>query len=463
MAEALKQATEILTLKATVLSRESPLQIELSLERFRSGRNVLENVWQVSAQELGVPSAIAQVGDAPLTLPEAVLRPLIDAVDRAANDHGWREPLWLHFVKPYGVVGALDWESQLSTALSRPVFRLPDFLEVVRVHPSRMEAVIICDLPTDEPVFDVPGQMHALVETLAEGLHSWPTKFNLFVPERWRTDVERALADQYEVVIHTSPGRPVRWLDWVSESLAGQRVDWVQFLVHADATEMTPSLAFTGGPGVGESRITSDFISPSEVALCLNRLSVWGCGFASPPGSSAAALRYFADATAQARPGPVLFENLEAPDWRSTLPARLECLFFPDPGRLRIDPNPGGFLYVQPERLGVMIGADRSPAPHDPASGEPGVVAAPEPAWVVSANTFITTARQEWGLSTALGSLSAPASLIEPDVWTANAVGAFEQVSPMMGSKLVVSAAEDTLKALSNLTSAAIFSKGEDE
>lgn len=441
MADMIKTSTGILTLKVSLLAQEDPTQVELKLERFEEGQNILQNDWRVMAADIGVAAAVDR-GDMPLTLPEPILADLAGAVGAAAVDDHRQEPLWLHFAKPYGMIGGLDWETQLSQAAARPVFRLPDFLENIRVHPPEIRAAIVCDLPTDEPVFDVVGSVFNMFSVLQAGAGFRPLHIDIFVAEIFQADLTTALQGA-PVQVHAAPETGGGWLEWISQATAGQCIDWLQFICHADTTDLSPSLAFTRGPCAQNSRLTASYISPGELARFLDSASAWGCGFAAPP-DGAAALRLFADAAAQARAGPVLFQDIGRAAWSDELNERLACLLHPGVRDMMLAPNPGGFLYVQPERLGLTL---RQPAPPvldlKSAIWET-VAAAPsppaeQPAWAVSADMFLTAARRDWGLAEKIGAVMA-----EPDA----------------APREPVSVAEDTLKALEQLTITAAEQEG---
>jgi hypothetical protein len=457
MASIIKRSTGILTLKVTLLTYEQ--QLELSLERFRHGENVLESVWRAPLDQFAIPPSVSQASQAIVRLPESVVQGLRDAVEAAAEYP--YEALWLHLVKPYGLLGALDWESALIEALGRPIFRLPDFLEPLRYHPDKLNIALICDLPTDEPPFDVFDCLRQLIETLLAAVDR-PTTFHIFAPEPWGrpSPTFDAMRQEYPHLdllypVPASPGED--WLAWVARSLDGQAVDWVQFLAHADAYEGAACLAFAAHPSHGRRGATTDYLLPAEIGQVLNLISAWGVGFANPPGVSPDPLRYFADAVAQTRAGPVLFECLGRDDWRAALASRMGALFEPYWPNAGANAYAGGFLYVQPERLGLALSdAQRGPPTSLSIAMASGVV---QPGWALSANSFLATTRQEWGLGTALGSLSAPQTLSEPGVWQANTVGAFERIE-LKTTGGVLGAAEDTLKALADLTAQTLDLKG---
>ena len=157
--------------------------------------------------------------------------------------------------------------------------------------------------------------------------------------------------------------------------------------------------------GVNESTLTlsgrrRDLVSSSSVAdvtTLLNRLGAWSAvisGVVGSPGEPA--LRHFADALAQARPGPVLFHSLASGN-DADLFTTCDILFAP--GERDQPPLKHGFLYCTPALLqGDGIGHAVKDVPSAPANdllSQAASAAAPDAAsiqalsWVASAQRVV--------------------------------------------------------------------------
>ena len=422
MVYVLKERHHLLALRITRPSLDQSGNVVLELQRIEQGVNTLGNRWEVSAADLGAAAAIGPSNPGLVSLPPGVLTPLTEIVEQTAEDD---EPLWLHLVKPYGVLGALDWEGALTPHLSRAVLRVPDFLERPRENRNTLTVALICDLPSDEPRFDLRHEALSIASEILQASPRPDTVIHIFASRVWADRITASPPVPSKVVVHTPQadpdGRPLTWMRWIEAALGGQSVDLIHFLAHGYMVEQSPALALTKSPDIAEKEPAALFVGTDDIALTLTRTGAWACGFSIPPdASSGAAVRYLADNVAQARPGPVFCHALTG----GSSPALGEWtrfLFSPNPA-----PAPrgiDGFAYCQPDLVfgtvfvasgAVQAATVASPGPDPIAAAEiadpsPGGVL--DPAWVSAAKRFsesVALQGQRWTATGVPGQGSEP-------------------------------------------------------
>ncbi|MCA3586123.1 hypothetical protein [Phenylobacterium sp.] len=421
MAYFLKERHHLLALRITRPSLDQSGKVVLELQRIEHGVNTLGNRWEVSASELGAAGVIGPSNLGFVNLPPGVLTPLTEIVEQTAEDD---EPLWLHLVKPYGVLGALDWEGALTPHLNRAVLRVPDFLERPRENRNTLTVALICDLPSDEPRFDLAREAQYVASEILQASPRPDTTVHIFASRVWADRIAASLPASSPVLVHTPQadpdGRPLTWMRWIEAALGGQSVDLIHFLAHGYMVEQSPALALTKSPDTAEKERAALFVGSDDIALTLTRTGAWACGFSIPPdASSGAAVRYLADNVAQARPGPVFCHTLTG----GSSPALEEWtrfLFSPWPGRA--PQGVDGFAYCQPDLVFGTVLAASVAVQAATVSSEPDPIAVAEtadpspggghdPAWVSAAKRFsegIAQQGQSWTAAAASGQSPEP-------------------------------------------------------
>lgn len=356
MAQQLKETHGLLALKVTLAFWErenttATLQLESGAASLGDPKGV-----DVPVTALGATLEPGAVEDA--ALPADVLdrlRQALQSVD-APLDH----PIWLHLVKPYGVLGAAPWE-RLLAPLGRPVLRLPDFLERPREN-TRLLDVAICWEPgpeasAEEAVVD----LCRLADTILKSSPREQTTVHVFASEDWSRPL-RARLKESRVQIHRPPSTwfgPKRktssisassWLDWICEGIGKGSLDAVHFVCDARESRDGASLVLSSSPSESPASKVPVYIEVEALSTFLNRTGAWSTIFTPPRGGGSESLvRFYADRLAQARPGPVLFHDgrrLDEPDELAHLAQAYRFLFSPAPA---IPPSGASmFIYCQP-------------------------------------------------------------------------------------------------------------------
>lgn len=383
----LRRQPGLMTFNVAYASVPGAPQIDYALERFERGERVFQKTWRRDVVTPGTSAADR------LELPTALPDTLAEAISAAGPASG--EPLWLHLVKPYGLLGIARWEHALAEATGRPIFRLPDFLAKSSEFEDALDCAILWDLRADA-VDD--RALDASITAWLEGSNRGAVCIHVLATDAvQRERLSRRWRDRAgSVVVHMDYARDdgavpdirVPAFEWVERATNGLTLDVLQVAAAAELGDNAATLMFNGaGPGLPRCSA-----SVAELATLLNRLGAWCTAISGTAGApSEPALRYFADALAQARPGPSLYHALTGgtdDDLRTTCAVLFTAEEVVPPSLT------GGFLYCTPSLMTddvVELAAGAVPsAPSndlvtgdwpDSGSGSPGQ----PPAWVAAA------------------------------------------------------------------------------
>ncbi|PBC04266.1 hypothetical protein [Mesorhizobium sp. WSM3860] len=353
MGEELKREHQLMSLRMELLAWSGDPYILID---FESGGSSKKN-WKLPASMLG----ITQEGRSSLPQGPHLPRALADEIAATANENartGSSEPLWLHLIRPYGLLGAVPWERLLGDVVNRPILRLPDFLERSKEDPDTLE-IAVCFDPSIEgdhfadfrrvhdvicSAFDAPrAQIVAHLFTtpkIAEHFGTYPIpRLKIHSLGEERIEIESGLTG----LPSFSP-----WLGWIESVLRNEALDAVHFICPTESSDERSNLLLRASPGRDAAQSLTA-VYPSEVASFLQRTGAWAALFSPPQGSgSEESCRYFADSLAQIRPGPVLYHEFDddIEQVRNRLDKVYQFLFASDPSeapQLHKD-----FLYCQP-------------------------------------------------------------------------------------------------------------------
>ncbi|TGS71769.1 hypothetical protein EN844_01945 [Mesorhizobium sp. M3A.F.Ca.ET.201.01.1.1] len=353
MAEELKREHQLMSLRMELLAWSGDPYVWIE---FESGGSSKKN-WKVPASMLGLTREERS------SLPQGPHLPhgLAHEIAATANENartGPSEPLWLHLIRPYGLLGAMPWERLLGDVVNRPILRLPDFLERSKEDPDTLE-IAVCFDPSIKgdhfadfrrvhdvicSAFDAPrAQVVAHLFTtpkIAEHFGAYPIpRLNIHSPAPALSASESGFA---------GPRSFSPWLGWIESVLRDEALDAVHFICPTESSDERSNLLLRASPGVDEAKSLTA-VYPSEVASFLQRIGAWAVLFSPPQGSGTEeSCRYFADNLAQIRPGPVLYHEFDddIEQVRNRLDKVYQFLFASDPSeapQLRRD-----FLYCQP-------------------------------------------------------------------------------------------------------------------
>jgi len=363
MAQMLKQQFELTALKITVRPRGADISALFELEIHAGGKPAqLIERW-FTAAELGLPRRVQPGWPPRSTLPDGFLAELAQALAQLhlPPDH----PLWLHLVKPYGMLGMFAWEEQLVPALGRPVLRLPDFLERPRERRDMLEVALVCSEPVSEPSIHPMQLLPHICGAILSGTHRPQLRVHVFADQMLHAPLVQAFSAEPRVVVHDPESarrhgvlgrgslavesRDLRnpWLLWVRDATRGRSLDAVHFVCHGIVAGDRPGLSLAESPLSNRDREDARYVGVAELVAFLTQTGAWSAVFSDPPGNySEAGLRLLADTLAQARPGPVV-HHLLRPGLPSDMLAQLYgFLYAAESGP--VPEQRGWFAYCQP-------------------------------------------------------------------------------------------------------------------
>jgi hypothetical protein len=375
---AVKIATEngLVTLRVRVRPRERGIAAELQLVSYIGGSMRELSAWWLNSTALGLPTRLNPQWQPTRSLPPDVTAGLCAALDDLGLASGL--PLWLHLVKPYGFLGALDWEAALVPALGRPLLRLPDFLERQRENRAMLDVALVCSEPVSEPRLNPPQVLHDVVAAVLAGSRRPRTTIHIFADEAYHDSLRNTFAPEPRVAVHDPQGAQAHgvsprggvpadevselqspWLKWMRDSMKGHSLDAVHFVCHGFVADLRPALALAESPLSNRDRRDARYVGVGELAAFLTQVGAWSAVFSSPPGNySEAGLRLLADTLAQTRPGPVLYHALGAPGADPALQAMYGFLYAPVPSSVPVQDR--WFTYCQPALIDTLASPARA-------------------------------------------------------------------------------------------------------
>jgi hypothetical protein len=416
MAMLLKREFNLVALKVTLQTRGEAAQVLVELEL--TEQHEPHTVWSttVPAEALGVeaetgkgrPDAGVDTFRMPPEIPAAVT-----GVLREAQYEG---PVWLHLVKPYGVLGVLPWE-RLLASVPHPLLRLPDALAERPVENTRLLDVALCaSRPVSEQAFDIPRSLAHMAETIIRSVEGRRVRVHVFADLECLKELEQRLAasgllGQQVLVAHPDSIRAVPakpdgeeggydaltspWLQWMQRALHRTPVDAVHFLCHGYLADRRGALAFAESPVRNQDPEWCRFVTGAELSRFMLRVGAWSIAFSSPHGNySEFGLRALADEFAQVRPGPVLYHDHH--DDRDLAQLGQVYRFLYSRTRVPAVPTPALAVCCQPAMAVTGEGAEAPPPPSLQAAAASAIEALDDvPSWIASAQRFVEQKQYE--------------------------------------------------------------------
>lgn len=358
-------------------------------------------VWKYPLAAVGAPSSLLQ----PLqdfTLPPKIAMCLRDAL--TAQSLPADQPLWLDLLRPYGLLGALPWESALGEDLRRPILRLPTFLE--RPHEDQDIADVAILVTADPNVHQdrTVWQVRTVVEAILTGSKRLQTRVHIFAPEPWHELLTRLPSEQLDerpTQLYKPP--PIKrgpadlrrlWTKWMSESLGGQTLDAVHVICDVEPT-MTNSMLVLRQPWQTQGRQVVTWLSVEDLCAMLTLLGAWAVTITPRTHLHCMnAAAFFADTAAHTRPGPLLYHPLEVQDDANALADGYRFLLSPEPTQPPILLR--GFLYGLPSAVAnaATKATDESEANNSAVLTKGNSVSPPQqvPNWASATQRFFETA-----------------------------------------------------------------------
>jgi len=264
------------------------------------------------------PQALGSEGGASLSVPPEILGWVAEWVHETLDPGS---VLWLHFVKPYGVLGAVPWERDLQPRVGIPVLRLPDSLPDQRRSSSVFDVALVATAPATKgespAVLIGPPVARAIAAGVGERL-----RLHVFADREGRSFLERELAGlpARAVTIHhfekrsvdrRTPSGELRngWLRWIRQAMGAHNLDAVHFIVHGmrfgpDGAVATPLEVDSFDRDVPVS------VQSGELRAFLTQVGALAVGFSRPPDNySDFGLRRLVDDLGAVRAGPVVLHD----------------------------------------------------------------------------------------------------------------------------------------------------------
>jgi hypothetical protein len=249
-------------------------------------------------------------------------------IDQVLDSIGHEGPLWIHLVKPYGLLGGVAWEKLLKKS-SHPLLRLPDALASKPLATPNKLNVVLCAGLAKCPAKDAPVLTEIVAQSILQLLPKRDVHIWVFANTGDQADFNQltSLASRVHVVDPmawpgslmstsslastsgaTGPVHP--WLEWMEWTMSAIEVDVVHFLCDGYLASEGGQLAFSGTPHNREA--PSPFVGAAELSQFMLRIGAWSLAFTAPPlNPSALGLRVLCDRFAQTRPGPVMYHALK--------------------------------------------------------------------------------------------------------------------------------------------------------
>jgi hypothetical protein len=329
--------------------------------------------WMAHTEALGLGERLDAQGrlgqGPPVELPGDLLQGLSDFMTQETNRD---RPLWVHLVRPYGVLRFVPWERLLGEALGLPILMLPDFIfPRPRETASVLEVVLCGSAPLGCEEASVHHRVRQAVDRILEASVR-RTRIHVFVDQEfagslhdgWKASGhlgstvflhDQAIAAKY--VAEDLPSRLLDrtgslrspWLLWMREALRGRSVDVVHFVCHGHLSRERGALLFAQSPLERTERYLAGPVGSAELQTFLTQVGAWSTVFTSLPDNfSEPGLRALADEIAQSRPGPLMMNVLREDSDAAALPEAYRFLYAFDPVPAPL--SKALFIYCQPYR-----------------------------------------------------------------------------------------------------------------
>jgi hypothetical protein len=371
MAEVLKREYDIVVLKVELLDKRPNVRFTLQAKIEGDLTNIQS--WQSDTSDMGF-------------LPQGPQRSSYDSVtgnlrgEMIAFVDDWihtettgTRPIWVHLVKPYGVLRFVPWERALGTPLSLPVLMLPDFIfPPPRESSSTLDVALCGSAPLYHETHYVHSAMRDIAHRILDGsarrtrLHIFsdadlaPSLSNQFKLEG-RLDVDVFVYSPAHAAPYVSSDPSSRivdqtgqlrspWLLWMRDALRGQSIDVVHFVCHGYLARDRGALLFAQTPLERTDRFLAGPVGPWELQTFLTQIGAWSSAFTSvQDNNSEPGLRALADDIAQTRPGPLLMHNVRYDPACAAVGDAYRFLYSIEP--MDSPASVSLFMYCQPYRV----------------------------------------------------------------------------------------------------------------
>jgi hypothetical protein len=338
-------------------------EVAFTLQYHMGQALVIAKRWQIPLQDIvqsrsSETSKLRSYDRDAFSIPGNFLMDLAAWFDNSAHEG---KPLWIHLVKPYGVLRFVPWERLLGSAICAPILMLPDFTFPPPREASSVLEVAVCATMRQIPASILSSQ---IVKTAAQlfSIHNRRIRIHIFTDATsFDAPQLQAIDPRHEILIYstatastflegesasgTPRGRSVRspWLLWMRNALAKRSVDVVHFICNGFLTRERGAILLS--PRSLEN--SSAAVFSAELNTFLTQIGAWSTVFTSlPENLSEPGLRSLADELAQVRPGPLMMYTSNADPNEDALGAGYRFLYSKD--RRPAPRSKALFLYCQP-------------------------------------------------------------------------------------------------------------------
>jgi hypothetical protein len=270
--------------------------------------------------------------------------------------------LWIHLVKPYGMLGGVPWERRLQRACGIPVLRLPDVIPPADRPVTTYDVALCATVPSEVGDASVVQKLPEVARQIADGVGA-RMRLHVFVDAAASELVGGMLSDltSVTVAVHSIPdhldrdsapptaGFDSAWLRWIRDSMEGRVLDAVHFIAHG-CTLGTDGAMLTSLSPTDVGRRFPFAVQAGQLRAFLTAVGAVSAGFtAVPDNQSPYGLLRLVDDLGALRAGPVFLHDALA----TTDPDVLARTYRLLSARERGEPpgDPGLVLFVQPRRV----------------------------------------------------------------------------------------------------------------
>jgi hypothetical protein len=375
MAELLKRQYNLVVLKVEI--RPTQPGVLFTLQAKVDGAMTDVRVWLSSISELGLNRDLSNargtrgVG----TLPAAMVSEIAQWMKENIHDG---QPLWVHLVKPYGVLRFMPWERAFGSTFGHAILMLPDFLFPPPRESSDVLDVALCaSAPLNVEEGFVREALHDAIGGIMQASVR-RTELHVFTDTTLYNEVRAAsslisdsnvrltLYDPADAAPYTSADLSSRlvdrtgqlrspWLLWMRNALTRHSVDVVHMVGHGYLTRDRGALLLAQSPLERTGDFRAGPVSAIELCNFMTQVGAWGTVLTGVRDNySPMGLRALADEIGQSRPGPVLMHSLDRDPHQALLAPAYRLLFDTAPSSMPV--SEALFVYCQPYRVGSAAG-----------------------------------------------------------------------------------------------------------
>lgn len=281
MAEWLKQQYDVTVLKVQLL-RTRP-NVRFTLQAKVNERLTDIESWKSDTRDMGFTETAAS--DDYRTVTGNLSQAMLAAVAKWKTIRSGR-PLWVHLMKPYGVLRFVPWERSLA-ALGVPVLMLPDFIfPPLRETQSALQVALCGSAPLSREDRSVCEAMEAVSRRILDASPR-ATRLHVFADSQLtqrlrdefstqgRLNVDVFVYDPEGAASYVNPDSPSKttdagdlrspWLLWMRDALRKQSIDVMHFVCHGYLRRDRGAMLFAQSPVERTDRYLAGPVGQAEL------------------------------------------------------------------------------------------------------------------------------------------------------------------------------------------------------